>query len=72
MIIGGGATGVELAGEIRDKADYDQKSVTLIHSGQALLAYEFGHKIQINAKEQLEGKNVKLLFGTESFFRLYY
>lgn len=67
MIIGGGATGVELAGEIRDETSYDDKSVSLIHSGPALLNYDFGEKIQVNAKAQLEDKNVKLFLGKFMF-----
>ena len=63
MIIGGGATGVELAGEIRDEIGYNDKSISLIHSGPALLNYDFGEKIQLNAKAQLENKNVKVIFG---------
>jgi len=58
VIIGGGATGVELAGEICDK--YKMKKLTLIHSNQILVA-DFSQKFQANLKYGLESLNVELL-----------
>ena len=58
VIVGGGATGVELAGEICDK--YKMKKLILIHSNQILVA-DFSEKFQTNLKYGLESLNVELL-----------
>ena len=58
VIVGGGATGVELAGEICDK--YKMKKLVLIHSSQILVA-DFSQKFQASLKSGLESLNVELL-----------
>ena len=58
VIVGGGATGVELAGEICDK--YKMKKLVLIHSSQILVA-DFSEKFQASLKSGLESLNVELL-----------
>ena len=58
VIVGGGATGVELAGEICDK--YKMKKLVLIHSSQILVA-DFSQKFQTSLKSGLESLNVELL-----------
>jgi len=44
VIVGGGAVGVELAGEIADK--YKMKNITIIHPSQELVASGLGDKFQ--------------------------
>ncbi|KAF7153154.1 hypothetical protein RHSIM_Rhsim01G0201600 [Rhododendron simsii] len=57
LIIGGGPTGVELAGEIT--IDYPEKNVTLVHSGSRLLEF-IGPKASNKALEWLKSKRVKV------------
>ncbi|XP_077987715.1 ferroptosis suppressor protein 1-like isoform X1 [Glandiceps talaboti] len=61
VIIGGGAVGVELAGEI--KTEYKRKDVTIIHSTKTLVAPEFSDKVPKEAKKQLERLGVNLILG---------
>ncbi|KAK8967150.1 hypothetical protein KSP40_PGU021448 [Platanthera guangdongensis] len=58
MIVGGGATGVELAGEIA--MDFPEKKVTLVHNGPRLLQF-IGQKAGSRALEWLKSKNVQVL-----------
>lgn len=58
LIIGGGPSGVELAGEIA--VDFPEKKVTLVHRGSRLLEFispRAGHK----ALEWLKSKKVEVL-----------
>jgi len=61
LIVGGGAVGVELAGEIAET--YPDKKVTLVHSGTTLVTMEFGQKFQdqINAAIEKYQENVKII-----------
>ena len=62
VIVGGGAVGVEFAGEIVDK--YPDKQVTIIHSNANLVTKNFGEKFCENIKDQLEKSfKVNLLLG---------
>ncbi|CAF3672553.1 unnamed protein product [Rotaria sordida] len=62
LIIGGGAVGVELAGEIA--TDFPNKDVTLVHSQKTLLQPKiFKEKLYINLQEQLEKLNVKIILN---------
>ncbi|KAJ2721766.1 hypothetical protein GGI07_003759 [Coemansia sp. Benny D115] len=60
LIIGGGAVGVEMAGEIADA--YPEKKVTLVHSGNRLLPLRFKESIGQGAMDKLKrlGVNVVL------------
>ncbi|XP_047322407.1 apoptosis-inducing factor homolog B-like [Impatiens glandulifera] len=60
LIIGGGPTGVELAGEIT--VDYPDKAVTLVHRGSRLLEF-IGPKASQKALKWLEGKGVEVKLG---------
>nr|XP_010927066.1 apoptosis-inducing factor homolog B [Elaeis guineensis] len=60
LIIGGGPTGVELAGEIA--VDYSDKKVTLVHKGSRLLEF-IGPKASKKAMDWLTSKNVEVLLG---------
>lgn len=60
LVIGGGAVGVELAGEIASA--FPDKSITLAHSGSTLLD-NMQPKAQVKAFEQLNAKGVKVKFN---------
>ncbi|KAK5034635.1 hypothetical protein LTS07_000539 [Exophiala sideris] len=60
VIVGGGAAGVELAGDIKSK--YLQKSVTLVHSRKQLLN-NFDSGLHDVAKKALEEMDVDLCLG---------
>ncbi|KAJ6822836.1 apoptosis-inducing factor-like protein B-like [Iris pallida] len=60
LIIGGGPTGVELAGEIA--VDYPEKKVTLVHRGSRLLEF-IGPKASKKALDWLTLKKVEVLLG---------
>ncbi|WOL17378.1 apoptosis-inducing factor [Canna indica] len=58
LIIGGGRTGVQLAGEIA--VDYPEKKVTLVHEGSRLLQF-LGPKASEKALKRLRSKLVEVL-----------
>ncbi|KIX03861.1 uncharacterized protein Z518_07414 [Rhinocladiella mackenziei CBS 650.93] len=60
VIVGGGAAGVEVAGDIKTK--YPEKSVTLVHSRKNLLN-NFGVGLHETAQKALEALEVKLYLG---------
>lgn len=57
LIVGGGPTGVELAGEIA--ADYPDKKLTLVHSGTRLLQF-IGPKASNKTLDWLKSKKVEV------------
>ncbi|XP_066266661.1 ferroptosis suppressor protein 1-like [Branchiostoma lanceolatum] len=61
VIIGGGAVGTEIAGEIA--TDYKDKEVTLIHPRDKLVNGESSDAFQKRLKEILQGLGVKLVLG---------
>ncbi|KAK9733157.1 hypothetical protein RND81_04G047400 [Saponaria officinalis] len=60
LIIGGGPTGVELAGEIIDQ--FPEKKITLVHRGSRLLEF-IGSKASQKALEWLTSKKVEVILG---------
>ncbi|GFS31128.1 FAD/NAD(P)-binding oxidoreductase family protein [Actinidia rufa] len=60
LIVGGGPTGVELAGEVA--VDFPDKKVTLVHRGSRLLEF-IGHKAGRKALDWLTLKKVEVIFG---------
>ncbi|CAL9778888.1 unnamed protein product [Musa acuminata subsp. burmannicoides] len=60
LIVGGGPTGVELAGEIA--VDYPEKKVTIVHKGSRLLEF-LGPKASKKALHWLTSKKVDVLLG---------
>ncbi|XP_041453522.1 ferroptosis suppressor protein 1-like [Lytechinus variegatus] len=60
-VIGGGASGVELAGEIA--TDFPKKDVTLIHSRDTLLETAVSLKLRNVVKKQLLDLKVNLVMG---------
>lgn len=61
LVMGGGAVGVELAGEIASA--FPDKEITLSHSGDVLLQ-GMKPKAQLKAYEQLTAKGVKVKFNS--------
>ncbi|XP_072987056.1 uncharacterized protein [Typha latifolia] len=58
LIIGGGPTGIELAGEIA--VDYPDKKVTVVHKGSRLLEF-IGNKASKKTMDWLSSKKVEVL-----------
>ncbi|KAF9428271.1 hypothetical protein BGZ76_001995 [Entomortierella beljakovae] len=60
LVVGGGGSGVELAGEI--KTAYPSKDVTLVHSGSTLADYSgFAQNLKSSALNHLRGLGVKVV-----------
>lgn len=60
LIVGGGPTGVELAGEIA--VDFPEKQVTIVHKGPRLLEF-IGPKASKTAFSWLKKKQVEVILG---------
>ena len=70
VIVGGGPVGVEMAGEIVDR--YTDKKIHLIHSGDHLVAKEFGDTFQTNIRWCLDNANVEVILSKQNcFFKRY-
>lgn len=63
--MGGGAVGVEMAGEIADK--YSAKLITVIHSRSCLVSPTFGERFQTKLQDVLLEKNIQTLLGDYCF-----
>lgn len=61
LIVGGGPVGIETAGEIA--TDYPTKSVTLIHSGSALMPGPTSDKFKSKVLTALRKKGVEVVLG---------
>lgn len=61
VIVGGGAVGFELAGEI--SAKYEAKEITIVSSGQKLVAPDFAPKFHTAVTCLLEAARVKVVVG---------
>ena len=61
LIVGGGAVGVELAGEIGEK--YKAKNVILVHGSESLVGSNLGPSFQTRVRQGLEKFNVQLFLG---------
>lgn len=68
LVIGGGAVGIEMAGEI--KAFYPQKKVMLIDSHSELLSNQNVPKLRLAAKKALLNHGVELFLGERTVERL--
>ncbi|GAM23565.1 hypothetical protein SAMD00019534_067400 [Acytostelium subglobosum LB1] len=62
MIVGGGAVGVELAGEIA--TDFKGKCVQLVHNSDRLVAPQVNDKFTKKMNKKLVDMGVKLMFNT--------
>ncbi len=61
VVVGGGPTGIEFAGEVI--SEHPTKQVTLIHKNASLLDERFPAKLGRNLISLLEKKGVKLVLG---------
>ncbi|KAF9352639.1 hypothetical protein BGX26_009580 [Mortierella sp. AD094] len=60
LVVGGGASGVELAGEIKNA--FPNKQVTLVHGGPRLVDYEgYASSLKSSALKHLESLGVKVV-----------
>ncbi len=66
VIIGGGATGVEQAGEVAHY--YPDKQVTIIHSKDHLINDKVNSNFQKRLSSVLKNYNIKVLLGIIKFF----
>jgi len=65
LVVGGGASGVELAGEI--KSMYPDKKVTLVHKRQRILDYpNFGENFKLSGLDYLNYLGVNVMLGEEA------
>lgn len=69
VVIGGGAAGVELSGDIRD--DYKTKDVTLIHPREILVNDKVNESFQNTVKARLKYLGVKTVLGSYSLKYVY-
>lgn len=60
VVVGGGAAGVELATDAKEK--YPTKSITLVHSREAVM-HRFGPELQQVAKKGIENLGIELILG---------
>jgi len=61
VIVGGGAVGVEMSGEIRDS--FPDKKITILHGGKDIVNSTLEEKARANIMEKLKEKNIDVLFG---------
>ncbi|KAJ2346501.1 hypothetical protein GGF43_004971 [Coemansia sp. RSA 2618] len=61
LVIGGGAVGVEIAGEVADH--YPSKKVTLVHSGERLLPLNFKESLSNGAVLKLQQLGVEVVLN---------
>jgi len=61
VIIGGGAVGVEMSGEIRDS--YPDKKITILHGGKDIVSSTLEEKARANIMEKLKEKHIDVLYG---------
>ncbi|CAG8636195.1 10743_t:CDS:2 [Ambispora leptoticha] len=61
LIIGGGAVGIELAGELATV--YKEKTITLVHAGETLLHPKFPKKLRDDLYKQLKDLNVNIILS---------
>jgi len=64
VIVGGGAVGVEFAGEIVDK--YKKKDVTIISNSEKLVCQDFDDKFYSNLQYYIDAAGVKVVYGRVS------
>ncbi|XP_020895146.2 apoptosis-inducing factor 2, partial [Exaiptasia diaphana] len=65
VLIGGGAVGVELSGDIKE--DYKEKEVTLIHPREIIVNDRVSESFQNTVKERLKTLGVKTMLEGKSF-----
>lgn len=63
VIVGGGAIGIETAGEIRDV--WPDKKVTLIHSGTQLLNATYPDRFRRKALTSMQNRDINVILGDQ-------
>lgn len=61
VIVGGGAVGIELAGELRD--EYPNKKITIVHGNDKFLNDAYSDRFRNLMASQLRARNIDLLLG---------
>jgi len=61
VIVGGGAVGIELAGELRD--EYPNKKITIVQGNDQLLNETYSNRFRKYMASQLRKRNIDLLLG---------
>ncbi|KAI0068109.1 FAD/NAD-P-binding domain-containing protein [Artomyces pyxidatus] len=61
VVVGGGATGIEFTGEIRDY--HPDKKVTLVHGGAQLLNDAYPEKYRKRLEKDVRGRGVEIVFN---------
>ncbi|KIK58823.1 hypothetical protein GYMLUDRAFT_60557 [Collybiopsis luxurians FD-317 M1] len=61
LLVGGGAVGIELGGELRDA--FPSKAITIIHRATHLLNTTYPDKYRTGLQKQLEARNITVLTG---------
>ncbi|KAJ7112409.1 hypothetical protein C8R43DRAFT_1040589 [Mycena crocata] len=61
ILVGGGAVGIELAGELKDH--YPEKPVTIVHSGAQLLNSTYPDKFRARLEASLRGRGVQIILN---------
>ncbi|CAL1709321.1 unnamed protein product [Somion occarium] len=61
VVVGGGAVGIEIAGEIKDT--YPKKKVTLVHSEKQLLNDVYPDKWRQDIERRVRKRNIDLILG---------
>ncbi|TDL28126.1 FAD/NAD(P)-binding domain-containing protein [Rickenella mellea] len=61
VIVGGGAVGSELSGELRDV--YPKRKITIVHGGKQLLNDAYPNKFRKDLEQRLRARNIDLILG---------
>ncbi|KAI0068110.1 FAD/NAD(P)-binding domain-containing protein [Artomyces pyxidatus] len=61
VVVGGGATGIEYAGEVRDY--YPDKKVIIVHGGSQLLNDTYPEKYRERIEQDVRSRNVQIVFN---------
>ncbi|KAG2367790.1 hypothetical protein BDR07DRAFT_1326286 [Suillus spraguei] len=61
VIVGGGAVGIELAGEVKDV--YPTKRVTIVHGGNQLINTTYGSSLRKGMENRLRARGVEFMFN---------
>ncbi|KAG2118023.1 uncharacterized protein F5147DRAFT_669505 [Suillus discolor] len=61
VIVGGGAVGIELAGEVKDL--YPTKKVTIVHGGNQLINATYGNSLRKGLEKRLHARGVEFMFN---------
>ncbi|KAG1757169.1 hypothetical protein EDB19DRAFT_1656189 [Suillus lakei] len=61
VIVGGGAVGIELAGEVKDL--YPTKKVTIVHGGSQLINAAYGNSLRKGLEKRLHARGVQFMFN---------